>query len=883
VTNGRRFSPPRLAVRLLSIVSPAEDRPYLLADFEQEFEDRGNTSGVAAARAWYWREAIRSAAPLAARRVHLARRRPALSTSGVWTEVFGDMRYALRLSRRSPLAPLAIVATMTLGIAATAAVFAAANGVLLRPLPFPASERVVQLGTVVPNGNVAPTMAYPDALDYRRLVHEFSALTLFSRNDVTLQHGPDPENVRSLQVDESYARVFTLKPALGRLLVASDSVFGAPRVAVLSYGFWMREFGGDRSLVGRTIRLDDEPVTVVGVLSPDAYLFPRESVDLLTPLAIPPHSYMKNRGALWASAAAKLRPAASSEMAQRAVASVGDMLGRKYPTSNHGLSGRIKPLREVVVGSVRPMLELLAAAIVAVLLIACVNVANLILGRAQARSREFAVRSALGGSPARVRRQVFIEALVPAVIGSVLGLVLAPVLVHLLVAVYPDALPRADEIGIGAPVVLFVMAATIAAAALSCMPTARRVTRFDLSGDLRAGNGSGTRGERRASRVLVTTQVAMSLALLFSAGLLGETLWRLDQSRPGFDSHQTVAFHVYVPASRYRTVAEANGYYDRVLDAVRTIPGVNVASTTTLLPFGNCCNFDTFVQEDLGDQGPKNPQAFISVDSPGFERALGIPLLRGRAFTAHDDSASARVVMLNAAAAKAMYGNRDPIGELIDWNGQPHWRVVGVLAATHLMELSDEEKPVLYVPEAQAARRSRYVVVRGDAPANDVIAAARARLRAIDPTIALTDVATMDARIASSLGAERFRAVLMATLGALALALAIVGIYGVVAYSVSRRTREIGIRMALGEASHDVRRQVVIDALRVASAGLAIGLVLALLGGKWLAAFLVGVSPNDGRLLAATVGVLVAVVAATAYGPARRAAKVDPMTALRAD
>lgn len=875
--------PPRLAARLVALLSPIEDRPYLLSDFEEEFEQRAKTAGLSAARAWYWRELLRSAAPLAARRVRLARIRSVLDTSGGWKEALGDVRYALRLSVRSPFAPLAIVTTMTLGIAATAAVFAATNGVLLRPLPFPESERVVQLGTVVPNGSVAPSVAYPDALDYRRLVHEFAALTLFSRNDVTLQHGPDPENIRALEVDDAYSRVFSLEPALGRLLAASDSVYGAERVAVLSYGFWMREFGGDRSIVGHTIRLDDEPVTVVGVLTPDAYLFPRQSVDLLTPLAIPPHSYMKNRGALWAGAAAKLRPGASEEMAQHAVASVGDMLSREYPISNHGLGGRIQPLCEVVVGSVRPMLELLAAAIVAVLLIACVNVANLILGRAQARSREFAVRSALGGSPARVRRQVFIEALVPTVIGSVLGLVLAPVLVHLLVAVYPDALPRADEIGIGAPVVLFVMAATIAAAALSCIPTARRVTRFDLSGDLRAGKGSGSPGERRASRVLVTTQVAMSLALLFSAGLLGETLWRLDRARPGFDSHRVVAFHVYVPPSRYRSVADADGYFDRVLDAVRTIPGVSVASTMTLLPFGNCCAFDTFIQEDLGDQGPKNPQAFISVDSPGFERALGLPLLRGRSFMAQDDSASSHVVMLNAAAARAMYGNRDPIGQLISWNGQPHWRVVGVLASTHLMELSDEMKPVLYIPEAQAARRSRYVVVRGDAPANDIITAARARLREIDPTIALTDVATMDQRIASSLGAERFRAVLMATLGALALALAIVGIYGVVAYSVSRRTREIGIRLALGEASREVRRRVVIDALRVASVGIVIGLVLALLGGKWLAAFLVGVSPNDARLLAASAVVLAAVVAATAYGPARRAAKVDPMTALRAD
>ncbi len=301
------------------------------------------------------------------------------------------------------------------------------------------------------------------------------------------------------------------------------------------------------------------------------------------------------------------------------------------------------------------------------------------------------------------------------------------------------------------------------------------------------------------------------------------------------------------------------------------------------MPFSNRGSFDVFVQEERGDQGPNNPAAAISMNTADFERALGIPVIRGRAFTPQDDSASEHVVMINEVIAKRNYPGRDPVGMFINWNGQPHWRIVGVLGSTHLTSLNDELMPVLYVPVSQAPRRSRYLVVRADAPPDQVIAAARVALRGIDPTIALTDIATMDQRVERSLGAQRFRAALMATLGALALVLAVIGIYGVVAYSVSRRTREIGIRMALGEASHNVRRRVMMDAFRTAGVGLLVGGAAALACGKWLTAFLVGVSPYDGAMLATAAGLLSAVVFAAAYGPARRAARVDPVTALRAD
>jgi putative ABC transport system permease protein len=884
VTANQPVAPPRLAELLVKLAAPKGERSFVLGDFREAFEERAANEGLLAARAWYWREALRSIVPMAKRRWSSEHNADPIESRERWAQLLGDFRYSMRLSRRSPLASFAIVTTMALGIASTAAVFSATNAVLLRPLPFPSSDRVVQIKSIVPGRQLVHTSAYPDLMDFRRLVPDFSDVAVLDQTNVTLQHGGDPQLVRSLQVDGAYARVFALRPALGRLLVASDTEFYAPKVAVLSYDFWMREFGGDRSLVGAALTLDNESVQVVGVLAPDAYVFSNTPVDLLTPLSIPSNSFRKNRGAIWATAVARLKPNASIEQAGRDLAAVSAMLQNEYPKSNHDISGRIEPLRQAVVDSVQSMLELLAAAIAAVLLIACVNIANLILGRAQSRSREFAVRAALGGSPARVRRQLLTESLALASMGGLLGLLLAPVLTHALIAIYPGPLPRAQEIGIDAAVVLVALGATIAAGILAAIPTARRVVRLDLTNDLRDGGRAGSgRGDRRAGRVLVVTQVAASLALLFSAGLLMQTFVRLERVKPGFDPRNTIAFGVFVPPARYKSVPDIERYYDAALGALRAVPGVRVVSTTTLLPFGNCCHGDTFIQEELGDQGTKNPMAMISVNTPEFERALGIPLVRGRSFLQQDDSTSEHVVMINDALAKQFYPGQDPVGRSITWNGANHWRIIGVLGSTREGALSDVPPPILYVPESQAPRRGRHFVVRADSPAPQVLAAARVALRRIDPTIALTDVATMDERIQRSLGAQRFRAALMGTLGALALVLSIVGIYGVVAYSVSRRTREIGIRMALGEAADAVRRRVVVDAFRLAGLGLVVGAALALFCGKWLTVFLVDVAPYNGPMLAAATGLLALVVGAAAYGPARRAARVDPISALRAD
>jgi len=874
-------SPPLAAEWLVRRASGAAEAEIVAGDFREEFDERVRSTGAVAARRWYWRETFRSLVPLIKRRWN-ARSRTGDPAQGnnMFESIIDDVRYAVRLTRRTPLASTAIIATLVLGIGSTTAVFSAMNAVLLKPLPFPESRGVAELKGVVRNGMEIPSLAYPDLMDFRRLVPDFTDLTFYRQQDQTLQHGADPQLLRIVQVAENYPKVFGTRVALGRWFVPEDLALNAPKVVLLAHQFWMREFGGDRSIVGQVVSLDNESVQVIGVLAPDAYTYPVPSADALTPLIIVPNTPMTNRGSMWAGASARLKSGVSIERARRDLASVTAMISKEYPNSNLGISAHLLPLHDSVVGSVESMLKLLAAAVGAVLLIACINVANLILGRAQIRSREFAVRSAIGGSPRRVRRQILTESLVLATAGGVLGIAIAPVLTRTLIAVYPDAMPRAEEIGLDWRVLVVAVIATAVAGSLSALPTVRRAGRLDLSHDLRDGARSGTgRSDRRIGGVLVVTQVAASLALLFGAGLLLQTFSRLTRVRPGFDARNTTTFHVFAPVARYTASAR---YYEQATDALRAIPGVREVASATMLPFSGGQFVDTYIQKELGDQGTKNPQSIVTYISPGYERAVGLPVVRGRAFTVADDSTTEPVVVINEALAKRYYPATDPIGHVIDWNYKS-WRIVGVVASTYLSSLWEEAPPVLYASTGQVPRRARYFLVRSDLPTDKTLAAARAALHRVDPTIALTDAESMEQRVDASLRAHRFRAALMVSLGGLALLLAVIGIYGVVAHTVTRRTREIGIRMALGEASLDVQRRVVTDAMRVASIGIALGVVLALLAGKWLTVFLVGVSPRDPAMLVGSALGLAGVVCCAAFGPARRAARVDPVAALRAE
>ncbi|HEY4132320.1 MAG TPA: ABC transporter permease, partial [Gemmatimonadaceae bacterium] len=711
--------PPAIATWLVRRASPAAERQFILGDLREAFDERVASIGLARARRWYWRDALASLAPLAARRFFIATHRSSIATPGdsMWTSLLADLRHAARLSRRGALASFAVIATMILGVGSTTAVFSAMNAVLLRPLPFPHSERVVQLQGTLRDGRVIQTLAYPDLVDFQQTVPDFADLTVFQTNQRTLQHGSEPRLVHFVDVDDAYPRIFGTRIALGRGFTSEDAKVDAAPVVVLSNPFWASEFGSDRAIIGRIITLDDSPVQVVGVLAADAYTFPDPHADALEPLTIQPNTPMTNRGAMWAGAAALLKPGAVLAQTNRDLSAAAASIAQRFPNANRGISANAIGLRDAVVGSVAPMLELLAAAVAAVLLIACLNIANLILGRAQMRTREFAIRAALGGSPARVRRQVFTESLLLALIGGALGVALSPSLTHAIVGLYPTALPRANEVGIDMRVLLFASLTTLLAGVLSAIPSARRAARLDLSNDLRDGgrSGAGFR-DRRFGRVLIVSQVAASLALLFAAGLLLRTFERLTTIDPGFDPRGVMTFHVFASSARYAEVADFDRYYANAAAALRAIPGVKEVSSTTMMPFGSGRFYDIFFPNDRGDQGANNPAAAVSFVAPGFERALGISVLRGRAFTPSDDSIAPRVVMINESLAKRHFPGRDPIGQTITWNTEKDWRIIGVLRTAHLDSLSEEAMPILYTSMLQSPKRSRYFVVRADTP-----------------------------------------------------------------------------------------------------------------------------------------------------------------------
>jgi putative ABC transport system permease protein len=878
------IQPPRLSRAVIRWASPPTDRECILADFDEEFAARQRESGANAARAWFRRETLRSLVPLLVRRV-VARNARRTRGDGMWTDALTDVRYAARLARRGPLHAAAVICTVALGVAATAAVFSVVNAVLLRPLPFAGSERVVRLGTVTPSGDTASNVAYPDFLDFRSGVPAFEAMSMFTRSSYTLQHGDTPREIPAIDVDSAFGTVFALHPMLGRAFAADEFRFGGPRAVILTYAFWQSEFGGDRALVGRTIVLSNETVQVVGVLPPVDFLFPNSDAAALAPLRINPRSFLVNRGALWADAAAKVRAGATIAEARTQLEAVGRRLQADFPQSNAQLGATFRPLHDDVVGPAGSMLTLLSLAIAAVLLIACLNVANLLLAKAHARGREFAVRAAIGGTSFRIRRQILGEGMLLACAGGALGIALAPVLTRGLVLLYPDGLPRAQEVGVDWRVIVVALAATVLAGALATLPLSRRAGRLDLADALRGGARGGTsRATHRVGSLVVVTQVATSVALLFASGLLMSTFTRLMRQTPGFVADGVLSFRLVAPAARLTTMDAVERYFDDVETRLKALAGVTGVATATQIPLGHASFGDVFVRQEKGDQGVNNPHAQIIRMSPGLLGVLGIPVLRGRGFTRADGASTPRVVLIDETLARQAYGTDNPVGRFIEWQGPKlMWQIVGVVGATRDQNLWESPAPHLFAPTPQLPGRSRYVVLKSTRGAGQLVGDIRAALREIDPSIPATDIATLEERMSAALASQRFRAAVVGALGASALLLAMLGIYGVMANAVGQRTKEIGIRMALGEGATGIRRRIVVDALRVTSTGAALGLAASLAVGRWLATFLYGVSPADPLFLAGATITLLLVSMLAAFGPAWRASRVDPVVALRAE
>lgn len=790
-----------------------------------------------------------------------------------------DLRYALRISTRHRLAASAVIATMALGIAATTSVYSIVKAVLLAPLPFDDSDQVIKLGMTLRDGRVVNQNALPDLEDYRAAT-TIAAVTAVSLSGTTITSGDAPEHHLVAYVDHGYDDVFRLRPALGRYFQPDEYVFGAPRVVLLSHRLWQHRFGADPDIVGRTISLDHQTAKIVGVLPSMGYTFPFPDLGFISPLRPNPQSFHFNRGALWLRAAARMKPGVTLAQARAELGGVAAGIAARYPDSNEGLQINIERLKDAETRDARAMLVLLSLAVTAVLLVACVNVANLLLGHARARSREFAVRAALGGRSARIRRQILTESLTLSAAGGLIGLAVAPVLTRALVALYPGRLPRLEEIAFDWRVAMAGLAVTAGAGVIAGLPTARRAGRVDLTRDLRDGGRGASGGRGHVGRLLIASQVALSLALLFASGLLVQTFRALVTIDPGFEAAGVTTFSLVAPQARYRTAPEIDAYFARVDEALRALPGVADVATSSEMPYNGNSASDVFIMEERGDLKHDNPHVRLAMVSPSYWRLLNAPTRSGRTFTPDDGANAPRVAVVNDALADRYYPGQDPVGRRIQFNRET-WQIVGVVASMRMSAIAAPAQPELYLPAAQNTRSGRYVLVRAAGTAPPPIADIRRAVNGVDATIAMTEVATLEDRTVEALAPERFRAILFSSLGLIAMVLSSLGIYSVLSEAVQRQRREIGIRMALGEAQGQVRRRVIVSALATVGIGAAAGTILAIAVGQSLEGLLVGVEAWHLPTFAATAGILGGVAVLAAYVPARRASLVDPLVALR--
>jgi predicted permease len=810
---------------------------------------------------------------------------------GSWrSALVQDIRYALRALKQKPLFTAVVAVTLALGIGVNTAIFSVVDGILFRPLPFPEPDELVVLWTDVTaiGGPDDEWFSYANFRDLRDQAASLEAAAAWGGWSPTWTDTEEPQQLVAAVVTEGMlSEVLQVDPVLGRTLVAEDHLPGAPLRVVVSQGFWERAFGRDPSALGSTLTLMDQPYEVVGVL-PAGFLPPFvQDAELWAPQA-PPENAEQARGGFSWRVVARLADGATVERASSELRELGGRLEQAYRQSNTGMTFRAVALRNDMVAETRAGLLVLLGAVGLVLLVACVNVANLLLARASGRTQELAVRSALGAGRARIFGQVLTESLVLAGLGGVLGIGLAFWGTDLLVALAPEGTPRIGEVAVDGRVLAFTGAVTVLSGLLFGLAPAFRGTRTDLHVDLRDGGRSGMSGSGgRLRSGLVVAQVALAMVLLVGAGLLVRSFQNLRATDLGFDPAGVVTMQVSLPASRYPDAETILTFTDALDERFRAIPGVTAAGLTSTLPL---IGFDGDV--GLRIEGRPEPEpgqesiVWFRRVTPGYTEAMGMSLAQGRWFTAQDGPDDLAVVVINETAAANLFPGESPIGQRVNYNDprDPVWReVVGVARNIRNFGVRDSGRNAMYVPTTQSAGRTYFPVLRTMGDPAAVITAAREELRAMDPSLALARVETMDDIVRGAVAPERFVAFLLGLFATVSLVLAVVGLYGVVSYDVSTRVRELGLRMALGAGSGEISWMVVGRSLLLVATGIGIGLGVSLLLGGLVESLLFGVGRTDGPTLIFVALVLTGAAGVAAVIPAVRAAHVDPAVALRSD
>ncbi len=795
-----------------------------------------------------------------------------------------DLRYAARSLRRSPGFTVIAALTLALGIGANAAIFSVVNGVLLRPLAYANPDRLVVVwGHKESIGN--ETASLPDFKDWREqnTVFESMAAVAYTRFDVT--GDGEPERVNAALTTANFFHVLGVAPEVGRAFNADEETSGRDRVVVLSHGFWERRFGSRPGVVGSTITLSGLPYTVVGV-APAGFRLGNAS-DLWAPLRT---DTTRGRRADFLSVIARLEPGATMEQAQAQMTTIGRALEAQYPETNTGWSPRLVSLEEQVVGGARPALLVFMGAVGLVLLIACANVANLMLMRAASREREMAIRSALGAGSGRIVRQLLTECVLVSFVGGALGLLFAVWASSALGAVRSAPIPRLDESGIDGRVVAFTLLLSLLAGLLFGLAPALRLVRGRLRSSLREGarDSSAGIGVHQLRGALVLVEVALALVLLVAAGLLIRSFDKLSRVNPGFDSHSVISAQLVLPRVRYAEGTRQLAFYDQLVQSVQAMPGVRsvaLASDAPLSGGGNYLSFEV-AGRPQADAGTVQ-DAELLVTNPAYFETLRIALRAGRVFTTRDDDRATKVAVINAAMAKRYWPDGDPIGAHVtlgDPSDSSSWRtIVGVVGDVRQNALSDEPYPQLFLPLAQTPQRAMLLLARTSGNPSALAAPIRQAVSAGDRDLPVSDIRTLDDRLQLSVAQPRLSMVLVGTFALLALVLAAVGIYGVLSYTVTQRTRELGIRMALGAESSSVMRLVVGQAMAPAFIGVLLGLAGAWGATRLISSLLFGVSATDPITFIAVTLFLLTVALAASWVPARRATRVDPLIALRSE
>jgi putative ABC transport system permease protein len=797
--------------------------------------------------------------------------------------MLNDFRYALRQLIKSPSFTIVAIITLALGIGACTAIFSVVNVVLLRPLNYPQPDRIVTIRETnlpqFPRFSVSP----PNYIDWEKQTKSYEYLAAYSGARVNLTGSGEPQQLLVLKVTAHYFDVYGDKPFLGRMLLPEEDAPGKNHMVVLSYGFWQRVFGGDHAVVGRSIELNGEPYTVVGVAAPQS-----SKVEAWIPMAFKPEETANDaRGGHYLNVVGRLRAGVTVAQAKAELELLAAQLAQQYPDSNKGWGIFMMPIQDAIVRDVKPVLYTLLGAVACVLLIACANLANLLLARATARSREISIRAALGAGRARLVRQLLTESVVLAVCGGVAGVILARWGLDALLALAPSSLPRITEIHLDSGVLLFSLALSVVTGLVFGIAPALLAARSDVNEALKQGTRGSTEGgvRGRLRGALVVIEVTFALVLLGGAGLLARSFMQLANVDPGFIPENATLLEISLPQKKYAKPEQQTAFADALLERLKNLPGVQAVGVTHSMPLVG----DYVLTFNIEGRPPIAPSDLPSTNyytvTPDYFRAMGIRLMRGRVFTPQDDAKAARVAIINETMARQFFPNEDPIGKRINiTNGPDAWReIIGIVGDIKQDGVDKATGAQSYEPFAQAPFNSLNVVIRTKASPAALLGALRPAVYEVDKDQPVGIIRPLEEIMAESIARQRFAMLLLTVFSGVALVIAAVGIYGVMAYNVVQRTGEFGIRMALGAQQRDVLRLVLTQGGKLIGLGLLIGLLATLAASRAMGSMLFNTSAYDPLTLGTITVVLAAVAFVACFFPANRATKVNPIEALRTE